>query len=581
MGKLLLYFISLVIFSVGFFRMQKSEQKLPGIPFLGITILSYMLVNTVLAGIYGLIGAPICVYTISLPVMILGGILLAYSKNHVQEYVLSRNDKIVLCFLIVLTLCFWVGYFRCKLPIRYVSVDASVHCRWAKQIALQHTLNSNLFFGYVNDGLFMEALLTVTGINGFYHSFAFMRIVDFFLAGLLFYSLIRELCVTRYQKIAGIVVTAFYIFGYPLYALMFGFVYFGDAVTIICFILLVLKMYETAELKHQWILIMLNLGLFGIFTTYTMFVPSVFLGVFIDVLAVQKKLGNKIISKESIVELFKVFIFPCMLGMAHAYVNLKEISSGGGIGNDGGKYFDLYSNFVLLAPFVISTMTKRIKHHQYDGVFWMFVTTIAFTGLFLAGSWFGIVSTYYLSKMYNIIWLLCFVMVMEEIVELSRYNKEFMNAFAACIFVLSVFVIFDDVDQKFSGNQEIKTGANCFLNIYWFNGNFFLNQPFIDNDEIALYQECHDITESLVDGEMLYVGDEIHANWFKTFTSQTEIETSENLSVIQSRITGESYKYICVNSTLNEEEISEIYKLGNIIYEYTNELSRGKVVEVH
>ena len=105
MGKLLLYFISLVIFSVGFFRMQKSEQKLPGIPFLGITILSYMLVNTVLAGIYGLIGVPICVYTISLPVMILGGILLAYSKNHVQEYVLSRNDKIVLCFLIVLTLC--------------------------------------------------------------------------------------------------------------------------------------------------------------------------------------------------------------------------------------------------------------------------------------------------------------------------------------------------------------------------------------------------------------------------------------------------------------------------------------------
>ena len=141
--------------------------------------------------------------------------------------------------------------------------------------------------------------------------------------------------------------------------------------------------------------------------------------------------------------------------------------------------------------------------------------------------------------------------------------------------------VLSDVDQKFSGNQEIKTGANCFLNIYWFNGNFFLNQPFIDNDEIALYQECHDITESLVDGEMLYVGDEIHANWFKTFTSQTEIETSENLSVIQSRITGESYKYICVNSTLNEEEISEIYKLGNIIYEYTNELSRGKVVEVH
>ena len=580
MGKLLLYFISLIIFSTGFFRIQKSEQKFPGILFLGITILSYMLVNTVLAGIYGLIRVPICVYTISLPVMILGGILLAYSKNHTQEYVFSKNDKIVLCFLIVLTLCFWIGYFRCKLPIRYVSVDASVHCRWAKQIALQHTLNSNLFFGYVNDGLFMEAMLTITGINGFYHSFAFMRIVDFFLVGLLFYSLIRDLCVTRYQKIAGIVVTAFYIFGYPLYALMFGFVYFGDAVTIICFILLLLKMYETAELKHLWILILLNLGLFGIFTTYTMFVPSVFLGVFIDVLVIQKKLGNKIISKESVVELFKVFIFPCVLGMAHAYVNLKEVSSGGGIGNDGGKYFDLYSNFVLLAPFVLSSLIKRCKRHQFDGMFWMFVTTIAFTGLFLAGSWFGIVSTYYLSKMYNIIWLLCFVMMMEEIVELSRYNKEFLNAFAAVVIVLSVFVIVD-ADQKFNEKQYIQTGANGFLNIYWFNGNFFLSQPFIDNDEIALYQECNDVTEQMDDGEMLYVGDEIHANWFKAFTNQTEIEINEDISVIQDRIIDGSYKYICVNRTLSEEEMQVLDAFGNIIYEYDNGISCGKVIEVH
>lgn len=580
MGKLLVYIISLIIFSTGFFRIQKNEQKLSGILFLGITILSYMLVNTVLAGIYGLIGVPICVYTISLPVIILGGVLLVYSKNHIQEYVFSKNDKIVLCFLIVLTLCFWVGYFRCKLPIRYVSVDASVHCRWAKQIALQHTLNSNLFFGYANDGLFMEAMLTITGINGFYHSFAFMRIGDFFLAGLLFYSLIRNLCVTRYQKIAGIVVTAFYIFGYPLYALMFGFVYFGDAVTIICFILFLLKMYETAELKHLWILILLNLGLFGIFTTYTMFVPSVFLAVFIDVLVIQKKLGNKIISKESVVELFKVFIFPCVLGMAHAYVNLKEVSSGGGIGNDGGKYFDLYSNFVLLAPFVLSSLIKRCKRHQFDGMFWMFVTTIAFTGLFLAGSWFGIVSTYYLSKMYNIIWLLCFVMMMEEIVELSRYNKEFMNAFAAVVFVLSVFVIVD-ADQKFNEKQYIQTGANGFLNIYWFNGNFFLSQPFIDNDEITLYQECHDVTEQMDDGEMLYVGDEIHANWFKAFTNQTEIEINEDISTIQDRIIDGSYKYICVNRTLSEEEMQVFDAFGNIIYEYDNGISCGKVIEVH
>ena len=580
MGKLLLYFISLVIFVVGFFRIKKTNKKLPCITFLGITILTYMLFNTVLAGIYGLIGIPICVYTISIPMIVLSGILLAYSRNQKQEYIFNNNDKIVLVVLFVLTLCFWGGYFRCQLPIRYVSVDASVHCRWAKQIALQHTLNSNLFFGYVNDGLFMEAMLAITGTEGFYHSFAFMRIVDFFLVGLLFYSLIRELCVTRYQKIAGIIVTSFYIFGYPLYALMFGFVYFGDAVTVICFILLLLKMYEQDVLEHCWILVLLNLGLFGVFTTYTMFVPSVFLGVFIDVLVVQKKLEKKIISKESISELLKVFFFPCVLGMAHAYVNLKEVSSGGGIANEGGKYFDLYSNFVLLAPFVLASLMKKIKNCRFDGIFWMFVTTIIFTGLFLAGSWFGVVSTYYLSKMYNVIWLLCFVMLMEEIIDLSKYNKEFMNSFAACIFVLSMFVIVD-ADQKFSEKQYIQTGANGFLNVYWFNGNFFLNQPFVDGDTITFYQECSRYSKNLKDGEMLYVGDEIHANWFKTFTNQTKIETSENLDVIQNRINEKCYKYICINSTLSIEKTDALDIDGNLVYEYDNGISCGKVIEVY
>lgn len=555
--NLFLYLISTMLFLIGFLRIEKSKKELSLIQWMTVGILSGMLINVVLAGIYGLVGIPIQCITVCVPVLLLGFFLIKRSKNHIQHYIFPKSDIVFLILMIIVMILFWGGYFLFKLPIRFTSVDASVHCRWAKQIAFQHTLSSNLFFGYVNDGLLMEALLPITGNTGFYHSFTLARIFDLGLAGLSFYSVISVLGKNTYQKGLSIILSFVYLFGYPLYVIIFGFVYFGDAITLLSGLIIVLSFYKDEMMEHKFIVLLCNFFLFGIFTTYTMFVPNIFLAAFLFIVYALFQKSKKLFTKGNILELCKVFVFPCVLGMAYAYVNLKEVSSGGGISNEGGKYFDLYSNFIILVPFTVSAIHKKLKNKEYSFVFVLFIVTVIYTLLLFAGSWVGRVSTYYLSKLYNIIWLLMFIFLIEELHVLSLTNKVMINGGLLVLMILGSFILID-ADAEFSERGMVRTGASGFMNIYSFNKEFAFGQSILQNREISAFNEINELTDGT--NTVLYIGTEVNANWFKTFTNQQEIETSENIDLIKNRLSENDYEYLLIDSSQwkDNEEFFEL-----------------------
>lgn len=561
--NLVLYIISAVIYLVGFLRIKKSKNELSFIQWFTLGILSGMLLNAVLAGIYGLVGIPIQCITICIPVIILSVILLFKSKNVKQQYILPKSDIIFLTILVVIVALFWGGYFLFKLPVRYTSVDASVHCRYAKQIAFQHTISANLFFGYVNDGLLMEALLPITGAVGFYHSFTLARIFDLGLAGLSFYSIISVLGKNKYQKGLSIFLTFVYLFGYPLYAIVFGFVYFGDAITLLSGLIIVFAFYKNKEINHNLILVLCNLFLFGIFTTYTLFVPNIFLSAFLYVVIILISKTKKLVTKDNVVEILKIFVFPCVLGMAYAYVNLKEASSGGGISNEGGKYFDLYSNFIFLVPFVVSGLYRKFKNRDYSFLFILFIVTTLYTLLLFAGCWMGRVSTYYLSKLYNIIWLLMFIFLVEELHELSLNNRVLINGGIVVFLILGGFILVD-ADTEFSEKGMIRTGSSGLMNIYSFNKEYVFGQSLLQDREIAAFDEINTMTKDTE--SVLYIGNEVNANWFKTFTDQENIETSENIETIKTRIEENQYEYLFINSSQWEDNQDYFDSIAEVTY---------------
>ena len=51
--------------------------------------------------------------------------------------------------------------------------------------------------------------------------------------------------------------------------------------------------------------------------------------------------------------------------------------------------------------------------------------------------------------------------------------------------------------------------------------------------------------------------------------------------MIQNRINEKCYKYICINSTLSIEKTDALDIDGNLVYEYNNGISCGKVIEVY
>lgn len=343
-------------FMYSFLSLKKSSEKQSLIVWSGITILMQYILNAILGGIYGLLKLPISCYSIFPAVLVISVFLIFINnKNGYQEYEINKKDVIFLALLILTTFLFWIGYFRLNLLVRFVSVDASVHARFAKQIVLDHTISNNMFLSYMNDGLFMEACLFITGTKGMMHSFVFMRVLDFFVGGLAFYGIIRTYS-TKKGSFPGIIITFLYLFGYPLYVLIFGFVYFGASVTMIVGLLTVCKFYSVIEEKYKALyILLLNCFLFSIFTTYTLFVPPVFLGLFIYQIYKLYKNANLTLLSFIGIEA-KTFIIPCVFGMIYAFGNLKEMQAGNGgaIALEGGKYFDLYSNFIFLIPFTVS-----------------------------------------------------------------------------------------------------------------------------------------------------------------------------------------------------------------------------------
>lgn len=574
--KTLLYLFSIVEFTVAVFFFRKTKNKLSGVSNLFLSIILVQSTIALIGGVEGLFSIPISCYTVCPILMIFGIILLKIEKNRKQEFYFTKEDVVYLILMIAVFLCIWVLYFGIRLNLRFVSVDASVHARFAKEIALKHTISSNLFFSYLNDGLFMEAMLPFTGEFGFYHSFVFMRLIDYFVSGLAIYSAFNIIVRDKYTNWLSMVFSCFYLIGYPLYVILFGFVYFGSAVTVVTALIIVFDLHYRKHLLDKSYFEIMNLLLFAVFTSYTLFVPPVFLSVLLYYILQMRK-QRPVISKKMVMDLVKIFAIPCILGMAYAWVNLKELSPGGAVSRDGGRYFDLYSNFVFLMPAVLAYVYQSFKNKNLTFNCILLITSSIFTAILIFGSFENFVSIYYLSKMYNILWLCCFYALFFIICLYSKQIKALINS-SLCVAVFLFFMSMCQVDRKLNENKQyVNVDAASFMNLYAFNGNFFKNQPRFSELSMEMFKEVCDLTKDMDSQSMIYVGDEITGNWYITFTEQHLIYVGNSVSELAQLSQDNNVKYLCIHTeSVTEELVSSISSFGVV----ENEGASWKIIRL-
>lgn len=575
MFKFFLFTVTQLLYFFSFIFLKKTRRNESLLVWTALSILIVFISNAFLGGVYGLFNIPVSVITISPVILILSiGLFIRNKKMGKQQYYFNRQDLYFIVVLGIVTLLFWLVFFRFHLLLRFVSVDASVHARFAKQLALTHTISNNMFLAYLNDGLVMEAFLPFIGEIDMMKIFVFMRIFDFFIVGLMFYSFLSV--IESQDIIAKIVITVLYLIGYPLYTIIFGFVYFGTSVTMIIGLLVIIKLLETKTLENSILtLFLLNAFLFSIFATYTLFVPPVFLGIFIYLNQNLKK--QNISFYKLIFEDLKIFVLPCFLGLLYSYVNLKEMSAGtgGAITNEGGNYFDLYSNFIFLIPFVISNIYRQLKENICDSIILVFFSVVLFTVVLFVGSLFGKVSIYYLSKMYNLLWLFSWYYTFKEILYIKQLNKPFIYA---CAFELSILfaIMGARLDERINTNKTyVHNGADNFLNIYYFNSCFILGTNFVDQEIGCFSDKVKSLT--LESDNILFVGSEINSNWFKTYYGDCYIKISDDIECVEDFVNREVVKYFCYENAFVTKGSEKISDFGKVFYVS----DFGTIVEVY
>ena len=104
-----------------------------------------------------------------------------------------------------------------------------------------------------------------------------------------------------------------------------------------------------------------------------------------------------------------------------------------GLAINGLSYYDLYSNFVLLIPFILLYFWNVISKRKTDEYTLMTILTVGIQFILYL---MGYISLYYYNKNYNLLWLLCFAIMARVIADMDNSQNQFLIAYGIMCSIL-------------------------------------------------------------------------------------------------------------------------------------------------
>lgn len=507
-----------------FFFYRKTEVKSYAITWMGLTVLLTTCYQTFCAAILNAVGVPINIVSIGvldlIPAVWMGYQIVKTKK--IQKYCLEKVDIVFMAILIVLMTYLVVGHYAGRnFWINYGTIDPAAHLKAAVDV-IQNQCVNNMFYSALFNGLFLEIFLPIRRLDFMFQPFVISDVLNYGLAGLMFFGLIRRHLTKRFSKIAGVIVTLIYVSAYPLNSILYGFVYLGMGVTLIIMLIELTRIFLNGELNNILSIVLLSLGCLAIFECYVLFMPVAFFAIISSVFVKQYRLG-KLISKETVFTCLGIFLIPCIIGISYTYFGIFTggVTVENQIATEGDIYRDLYSNFLPFLPFALYEFFSQIKEKKNKVVLFMFPYTLVFMLIMFAGGMMGKVSSYYYYKMPYMFWVslmyLCFLGVL-RVAEKAKGIVISCYVIWLCIFL----ACFTGVENKIREINDlyVPTAKATQLNdIYSFNYGFFTRggYPFY---KMELYHYVYE--NLLLEGEDVVAiaswwQDDI---WFQAITNQ-------------------------------------------------------------
>lgn len=545
------YIITVVMAILGIFFIQKNDGVLNGICWGIYSIIIFICYQGMTAGVINLFHIPICLITIGIFDLILGAVLLYFIiiKNKKQIYEYEKIDCIFLFIMLLITVILVQKRFGNEISINFQSVDSAAHMKFALNILDKGKISTNLYLSAVNEAMVIGALREFIDSFDGYKIFILCESFFFMLSGLIFYGIIRNYCKNFYQTIAAIILTLFYWLGYPLYSMVFGFSYFGLSIIIIAYLIVMCDLYVDNKIYQKLNIVFLAMGIYSLLVCYTLFVPVVFLAIGLCV-ANSQHAEKKMFSVDTVVLMLKIFLIPCVLGLIYSIGNIGALTAGGagkaGIATEGGSYRDLYSDFVLILPLLVTGYyVILIKLKKINLIVTMMPLLLLFMMLLFKLGMNGKVSSYYFCKNHSLLWLVSFVCIFYAIKFLNEKNRIVIIGYL-CTYIMLMTFDFRGVDNYIQNTNSnfIDVSSKNFINIYDFTKIWF-EQPKFQNEKIDLYRYVNNNLRIMSDVKILIVGTEFEDAWFQTLTEQEYARCNGDINVYNSLVNDDT-KYVCV-----------------------------------
>lgn len=507
-----------------FFFYRKTETKSYAITWMGLTILLTTCYQTFCAAILNVAGVPINIVSIGIidlfPALWFGFQIMKTKK--IQKYCLEKVDIIFCVLLAALMLYLCVGHYAGRnFWINYGTIDPAAHLKAAVDVIRNQCVN-NMFYSALFNGLFLEIFLPVRRLDFMFQPFVISDILNYGLAGLMFFGLIRRYMTKRFAKIAGVIITLIYVSAYPLNSILYGFVYLGMGVTLVIMLIELTRIFLAEELNYVFSIVLLSLGCLAIFECYVLFMPVVFFAI-ISCVFVKQYGKKKLISKETVLTCLGIFLIPCVIGIYYTYFGIFTggVTVENQIATEGDIYRELYSNFLPFLPFALYEFFNQIKERKNKMALFLFPYSLLFMLVMFAGGMMGKVSSYYYYKLPYMFWVplmyLCFLGAL-RVAEKAKGIVISGYVVWLCVFI-SFFIGVENKIREINDLYDPRPKANEYNDIYSFNYGLFTKggYPFY---KMELY---HYVYENLLEqGEEVVAiaswwQDDI---WFQAITNQ-------------------------------------------------------------
>jgi len=553
----IIYLITLLLLFITFISLKKKEEKSNLIVNTIFAINIMYFANLLLTHILSIINLNANFLTLSVINVFIIVILVfknikKYQRIKFQSHILDIRELIFLGLICIACISIGVIRFNNFKQISYETTDPVLHYKtatiYSEQLQLLTKENSideiyvNFDHGmtgfYVNCGLLMKIMDNVDG----YKVYILFDTFILFLLAATFYVTALQIKKVKKNNLILFLVTLLYCGAYCLNNLVFGFGYLGPGILASNLVLLTWLFIEEEKndkIKNNYYSLLFIFN-YGIFFSYFLFVPVMYLsqGIYIIYKFIKKKYTFKQMLLIGTITLILPFAIGIIYFILPGFLKNGTTPISTSYSGEGYIYRDLWSNFILIMPILIYSIIYFFKNKKFDILITTFIILFLFIiATFIAGLFFGKVSSYYYFKSYYVLWMVMYLIII-RLVNIKDFNVKLMLKTNIYFIVIVVIILLSNVEVKIQqknilfNNSSVAPGVT---NVYWFNTNRITKaEPTLYQEELEIISETGKYYDRCLNNkkEIPLIGGTLQKLWFYSLTDIVPIynHISGNLS---------------------------------------------------